>query len=781
MTAQVRVAALAAVPVLAFAAGGAVSRGGQGLALVAMGLVMLLFPPRQSVPRWLAAGLAAWLLLLAAAFLPAWGMEGPGSWRAALEATGVLKFGPLRTVQPWLTLEALAVAAAGAAWALYLTTQPLDDRERAQLLKAYLLGIAAVAVLALLAQLSGTDVPFWGGAPFGPFPNRNQTGNVFALAGVLAFVLGLRQLHHGRRKGWVWIGVLGVCLVAVLVNGSRAGLLLLPLGIAGWLVADAMASRRFTRAAMGASAALLLAALALVAGGEALERAFASLGRAGEWTENARWKIQKDAFGMAAAHPLLGVGLGNFDGVFALHRGHFRDYSRPIHPESDWAWLAAEAGFPAALLLAALALFSLRTCWPQAAQKERRLRLGACVALAAFLLHSLLDVPGHRLGSLLPALMLLPLAWPPRPLEVPGLPLRATAALAGLGLLALGGWFMAQALDRVPPTGRHKVGKLLAAVKGMARGGPWAEVLNACDDGRRTAPLEWRFHFHAARARLKLNVGASRAAQEFRAFRLLEPDSPFTVLQEGQLWVGRGEPDFALEAWRAALERKQDGRKSVFREMLEAARKEPGLFARLPELAEPYPELEFYFLESAPDEVFDRHLAALLARPPADSGLEPRDLEAFLDAWRRRRGDAAFLREVAPHPAWARAGWSVVGQACANTGDFIRALHLADEALPAPTLPVVRDGGQRARELLERYPDDLAAGTSLALIERSRGEWDKAAARLARLTQHPDAPAYLWWLQAEALRKLDRPAEAWKALQHYLERMRRPSANAASK
>jgi tetratricopeptide (TPR) repeat protein len=763
MISKWRIVALAGVPVMAVVLGGAVSRGAQGAVLLAMGLIMLVFPVRLAPPRWLwmlALGLGAWLLT---AFLPAGAMGE--SWRGALAAAGGPGLGPWRTAQPWLTLEGVALAAAVLAWVVYVGCQPLDDRHRALWLKVHVSGLGVVALLALVVHFGQVPLPLWPETRFGPFPNRNQTANVFALAGVLAFALGMRQLRHERRNGLIWLGLLGLFLAAVLVNGSRAGLVLLFGGCGAWLVWDGWGARKKSWVALGLSGALVALAAALLFGGEALERTLTTLRSADQWGDDVRWKIQRDALGLVADHPVFGVGVGNFDGVFSFYREHFRNTARPIHPESDWVWLASEAGLPGVILVLALLICWGKSVWPREGEKDRRLRRGALIAAGLFALHGCIDVPGHRLGSMLTALALVPLAWPPRPLIPCGLGTRLRMAGAGVLVAALGAWFLAQALGKIEVPGLVRKDKLLREAETYDRAALHYDAINAAAEGMVLAPLDWRFYFYSARARLRLNIGWTQAEREFRRSRLLEPDSPFVVYQEGALWVGR-RPDLALNAWEETL-RRSEHRTSHFRQMLGDARRDADLLPRLEVLVERYPELDFFFLRSAPDAVFHQRLAALLATTPEAVGFTPGDAGEFFGTWKERRGNGAFVRELAQHPAWEAVGWWWAAVALAEERDWSGAFALTDRHLPRPVMPGVPVDLSRAREMVKRYPDDLAAGYALAAAASQAGDWPTAVERLEKLSKLPEAPAYFHFLQSEALRKLGREAEAWQALTRY--------------
>ena len=80
--------------------------------------------------------------------------------------------------------------------------------------------------------------------------------------------------------------------------------------------------------------------------------------------------IYQDTLSLIRDAPLTGVGLGLFRYVFPQYQIRSASTSRSIHPESDWLKLAAEAGWPAALLLAggvlaALFVFGQWAAWQQ--------------------------------------------------------------------------------------------------------------------------------------------------------------------------------------------------------------------------------------------------------------------------------------------------------------------------------------------------------------------------------------------------------------------------------
>src|ERR1041385_2623884 len=90
--------------------------------------------------------------------------------------------------------------------------------------------------------------------------------------------------------------------------------------IRAWLGIFSFRQRSPSKLAIVVSFLLLLATALLVFGGQTLERFhLRDLGNAGLSTDF-RWKIFSDVFQLLRDSPWLGIGLGNFEAVFATFR-----------------------------------------------------------------------------------------------------------------------------------------------------------------------------------------------------------------------------------------------------------------------------------------------------------------------------------------------------------------------------------------------------------------------------------------------------------------------------
>ena len=214
------------------------------------------------------------------------------------------------------------------------------------------------------AQVLETDV-------FG-YLNADAAWAVQGLAAAALVVVAARRT--GSR-------VLGVVLMAALglqplLTGSWAAVL------GGVLVAAAALVALPARRVAAAGLAALVAVVGVTAGLAVAHDANPDLtDPAARVLTERRLDLWADAVGLAADHPVTGVGAGRFEEESATARAS-RD-TKPAH--STWLEAAAETGLPGGLLLVALAL------WPLAAVGTGRAAAVGAAAWTAFCLHASVD------------------------------------------------------------------------------------------------------------------------------------------------------------------------------------------------------------------------------------------------------------------------------------------------------------------------------------------------------------------------------------------------------
>ena len=559
------------VPVHALAAGvifaavlmgGATERMPEAIVLAAIVALMVAAPPASGPGKKWTLAVLALLALAGTGFLPAgWFYDAP--WRAKVDAVGIALPATL-SPQPRLTLDAWLLFAAGIAWTGWLMSGAWDAPSRRIAARCLVLGSLVLAVLVLVQWRTGWRPPGWlADGALGPFPNRNHTAHVLALGGVIAVGCAADAMRRGAKRALPWLLVTAVVLAALAAVYSRGGILMFFCALGIWNASVAWSRRSWKILLLGLSALSIAASAVLVFGGPIAGR-FAGGANSGE---DFRFLIWKDTFALIAASPWCGAGLGNFAGLFPFFRDASLIQSAVIHPESDWFWLVVEIGWAgAALALAGVAL-AAAGAFPLVRGTQRRIRSAALAASIAAVLHGFVDVPGHRLGSVLAATFVLALS---RRAAAPS----ASPAFAvtfwrvcGLALVALGTWWA-----NVPDDA--------ARAEALARDGKFSAAVVRASRAIERAPLDWRPYFTRAGA-LARSGKLIEGVADFRRARLLEPHYAMIPLEEGRFWV-RTQPELALGAWEdAVLHATGPEQAGVFAHVLGGAPNDPAFRTRL--------------------------------------------------------------------------------------------------------------------------------------------------------------------------------------------------------
>src|SRR5262245_58058421 len=203
-----------------------------------------------------------------------------------------------------MSLDSFILLSAGVVWVYYLSAFEASLREVRLAVRLFAAGMVGLALFCLLLHWQQVALPFWHNARgFGPFPNRNQTGDLFGIS-TLA-VLGCLQddFRRGHKRWIFWVPSLGILIAAVIVAYSRAGILILVIGFVAWV--GRLAFRRASGAgiAVGASILLILFAGLMLFGGETIERFNLLRGSEGPVTSDYRWLLFRDVWMMIHGSP----------------------------------------------------------------------------------------------------------------------------------------------------------------------------------------------------------------------------------------------------------------------------------------------------------------------------------------------------------------------------------------------------------------------------------------------------------------------------------------------
>jgi tetratricopeptide (TPR) repeat protein len=633
--------------------------------------------------------------------------------------------------------------------------------------------VVALTVVSLIAYYSGWQVPLWfSPRNFGPFPNRNQMGNLLALTGIMIEALALRDLRE-RRSGRVaaWAVALAIIGTGLVVAYSRAGIGMFFAGSVLWLLFVIRGARQRHTGAVAFAAMVVMASSFLLFGGDTLGR-FTDAGDA--LTSDSRWTILRDSTATAAEAPLLGHGLGNFEPVFAMKRAFWKKDDHLLHPESDWLWATIEWGIPATVLLLALAGLALAGAFPMAAGEDRSLRFAAFVGCVLFLLHGLVDVSGHRPGTLWPALLLLAAARRPAATGGP-LPrwLPPAFRAAGVILIVISACWLAsyQGLRLLPTTAT--AWQLNAQIEKAAAAGEHAAVVQLATESLAIRPLDYWTYLRRGRARLLGSEDRAGAEKDFRAARTLEPAYSGPYMDEGDAWLDARVPDRAVAAYREAFRRVPARAPDLYRALL--AWIPAGIDGRdvVRELGHTDPKLWLLFLQTADVQEAREEVTRALAEDPALSKFTLEEQPIILDAWWRGGQREEVARYVSEHPALLPSSWRLLAAWHVDAKRFPEACELARKVLPKPSFPTPSTASRAELEKdLKRNRADVVAAYALASQQRAAGDRAAALETLQPVTQLAECPGYLLYMQAELRTEMQDWEKAWTAWVKVAERKR---------
>ena len=759
---------LALLPVLACFLAGGTQKWGEGIVVALLGIYLLVRPPRFSLGLAINLVLLAFLIWSLIAFVPEKWFFQP-NWRATYVNDFGISLPSTLSPQPWITGTCLISFLAGLTWLYVVCSEQLGLREVRTALRLFTGGVVVLAAICILLWLAKTAPPFWHNERnFGPFPNRNQTGNLFGLTAIMILACGQDDLRKGRKRWIFWGAALAVMVAAIILNFSRAGIGILVAGSALWLGIFSLCQRSRSRIALVVSFLLLLFTALLLFGGQTLERFhLRNLADAGI-SSDFRWRIFSDVFQLIRDSPWVGIGLGNFEDVFAIFRAASYSDRRAIHPESDWLWLWTELGWVALVLVIVGLVLVIRRVFPLREGTNQRYRLATLIAAILFALHGLVDVSGHRVGTSFAAMFLLGLSLHRPHSFKPSRSVSILFRLIGLILLVVGSsWVVAaQGQKLLPGSVGVTNAKQLATIDNRERN--FTETIAVTTTGLKWAPLDWELYFLRAVAEAELKQ-TDNALTDFRRARFLEPISYELPLAEGNIWLS-SQPVLAATAWREALRRAGPERAGVFASMLiKASLRSPEVSRILAELGVSSHDLALPYLARISGADFNRALVKILENDPELSSFSETEKLALFAYW-SERGDAAELsRATTRHPDWLPYAWLGVAKYNAINNDLRAAYELTQRYGEPVALPRIASGAslQQLESRFRSAPDNYAIGYELYRAQMQSGRVDDALNTVRHFSERGNSPAYFRYLEAQCWAEKQNWERAWKAWQAF--------------
>ncbi len=770
------------IPLTAMTMGTGETGWEQGVVFILMGALMTVFPPNAGLPVSLILMVAAFSVITLLPLLPVPWPHRPDWWHVLQRDFGVLlpqSWSP----QPFVTLEVWARVTACLVWLLWWVALRPGYEATRHLMRWCAGGIALLAAASLVFRGLGWE-PVWWDYPlapqFGPMANRNVFAALMSV-GALASLAAAYDLQRRRHGAW-WLFALTIVpmFASVVVNRSRAGIVLFLLGVVAWFATASLRRGVVQRMAI-ASSLLLAATAAVVLFGRDLVGRFTEEkdSVASMLTEDGRAPLFSEAIRLATQNPGVGAGLGNFSDVFGLTNGMQEIWVRFRHPESDWLWLLAETGFPATTLLglltgvvAARAMFR-GTSGGEQHRGEKKLRMAAGLAGGVTLLHSFVNPVLHALPFFLVLGPIMGMALGDSLKQRHRLlPCRWLFRMAAAGLLAAGvTWFSAASGSTIVfgQTGqRAQLEKLDRELAGK----DYAAAHRAANLAVAASPLNWEGYFDRATARLMTGESHGSALADFAIARYLEPSLFSLPMEEASIWLSHS-PAHAISAWREALRRTAQEpqlQAGIYQTVLSALRTRPELMDEVRSLATT-PQMLVHYLNNTHDEEDAREtLRYMLEQHPSLGLLSSKERRNVFEVWYQRGDRANLLAQIKGNPSWMRDGWPFLARDLAAAGNTAAAYELALKQLNPPARLVAESGRQLSE--LERdasfNPNDPRPALALYAAQMEQGSYDLALRTLTRVQAMPTAPRYLDYEFARLHAARSEPDLAWKFMENYM-------------
>jgi tetratricopeptide (TPR) repeat protein len=749
----------ALVPMLVILFGAGREAWSKGLAAVLMALVMLVFPVRRRLPKIAMFGLFGALLAPLLAFLPADWQLGLPQWRTRLLNDWGVPLSSTITPQAWVTWEAWLLHGTCLAWLAWCLTRGFSSEQRRSMLQTLTFGGMLLCGLAILEHIKWVEMSWWPRNPmawgngFGPFANRNHTGTIAAMTCLLC-AANAYDAHRRKSRRWM-LFLLGAALplACIFINTSKAGVILLFLGLTTWLGTSAMRKGFFQKMAVTFSLVMVIATLLVMSGGGVGTRL-----QSGEFTQvGARGMLVVETLKLVVQSPWLGVGLGNFEAVFPLVTEVHEPRSRFVHPENDLLWLLAEGGLLTVLAGLVLVLWILRSSGPWFGKKrkgtqnrqDRKLRNAAAIAFGMGVIHGLVDVPNHGLAFALFMALLAGILVRPRRLRTAAGPAdRLLVRVAGVVVLLIGAGLLAVTLghaSRFP--GSSAAESLRTRANWLTMTGSVAGGLPLMNEAVRLNPMSFELYFERARMLGYLGRTKDEVLVDFSRSRALEPHYAALCYQEGVFWLDFA-PSYAVIGWRECLQRfpaAAPGIHGAYRQMLNHAERHLELREPLWAMASTV-ELKLDYLGTARTrEEFDRCLRSMLELQPQLEGIAPLQRKALFELWNRLGDSKTLMTQLERNKKWRDDGWPLLADYHARNSDFVRACQIAAAYLPSlnrATPDAAADIATLERAMLLNL-NDPRRGIDLFQAQKKSGEIDDALRTLEKLLSNPKAPAYL--------------------------------------
>jgi tetratricopeptide (TPR) repeat protein len=693
----------------------------------------------------------------------------PG-WRVdAVQSLG-LELPSSLSIQPWISFEAWLMAVAGFAW-LYAALQWKVNLPGRRWLFFWLsILLSVIAGIVVCGNLVGARYP---GAEeagvFSFFPSPHQTANFLLLGGLATFAYAMEGIRTRDPLPLIGVPASALCLGGLFLLGSPVVALLYFAGSVLWLLVS-LRVRSWPRAfKIGLPLAIIFCSLFLVKSDRAMDLMSGFATSDSQINQGGHLNIFQDTTKLVLDAPLSGFGLGSFSAVFPQYQEASASYLPVLHPQSDFLWLASEGGLLAVgFLIVFLIAYALR-CRGITEGGSGNYRLFALVAVIIFLLHGLVDVPGHRPGTVYFAILFAALALPSRDHPKISLP-TAFWRIPGVTLIAFGLMWLGAGAFNFPWHSSVRVARYQEEILSHVSALDHAAANSAVNGWLGLSPLDWRGYFQRAELILSNPGDQEAATADFTRARFVEPISGIVSFEEGIVWLPNNATR-TISAWRETFLREMENMDSVFDRMLvQAASLE--MREKMARLSEINPHLRARYLSSLKGEVFISEISHELSKDPLLSDFDRGQRSRIVENW-IKNGDLSsanvFLSEYGES---LNNTWWLRSSLLQRQANFQEAIDLIRKNIDPPNLPEIQKNEAAFIRLLREHaaaPNDAEKGIALIYIFVAQGDYGKALLIIDRLLEGDTPTLNLYYWRGECLYLLQEYVESWDAFGDYLE------------
>jgi tetratricopeptide (TPR) repeat protein len=751
--------------------GGGYDSWSAGITLFLTSLLILIKPSESYLEKSFNIGLFILSVFALCNFLPIQ-LFKLQPWRVSCTRDYGIPLSPLLSPQPALSLEGVIFLFWGILWVYYNLSTPFSLTERYSIPRIWSTGYLISATVCFIFYFLHLHPSIWHSPKnFGFFANRNQTGNYFAIGGLITLACAYEDFRAGRLMASMFrLGGTIFLLCTLILVGSKMGPILFFAGGFIWFLWLGSVSRNGKQICIGASVFFCLVTILFLFGGRTVERILCINPVDETYIHNLRWTIHKDTLELILHHPFFGIGLENFQFIFPFYQKASITQSLAHHPESDILWAAAELGIPAVLCILLLVGFKLRKALPFVREKSYSIRIMAFVCVALFVAHGFADVSCHRVGTFLAAVLLLKLSLPLSEDRQAKKQIGSFFRMACLPFLIVGLlWTTENWLPSKPPTRRNM--ELIRDETDLSfKKNDLTKVIQLSTSALYWTPLEWSFYYDRAFAEGYLGK-TDQAIEDFRRARFLMPNLFSIRMEEGKFWLKKN-PEATLVAWSEGLHLAEN-QESCFENMLSISKSEPIVRKELEKIAREKPSLLLIFINHAKPEELESDLQWILSKNPEFKDFTNAQVEKLISIWMGTGNKEKITSILENNEVLLKTGWPWVAQNYAERKDFEKAYQLVTHYSSAPALhetPSVKTYDEMKMDFILN-PEDVVRGMTLLEKQLRSQRTDEALETIHKLKNLNNSPSSIYFREAEIWAQKEEWEKAWNNWSEYREKI----------